>query len=98
MKLHIAAAVLCSGLPGLAVRFGSPPTVGTDHIEIVKGAASLLYGAVQPGGFVNMITKKPQASASTTLAARGTIHGSNRNPRRNKNSVQATCHEMAPRS
>jgi iron complex outermembrane receptor protein len=46
------------------VRFGSPPTVGTDHIEIVKGAASLLYGAVQPGGFVNMVTKKPSDTAA----------------------------------
>src|ERR1700692_2867730 len=28
--------ILTDGLPGLAVRFGSPPTVGTHHIEIVK--------------------------------------------------------------
>ncbi|HEX7759130.1 MAG TPA: TonB-dependent receptor [Caulobacteraceae bacterium] len=73
--------VLTDGLPGLAVRFGSPPTVGTDHIEIVKGAASLLYGAVQPGGFVNMITKKPQAEASTELSIRGTLGASGRDPR-----------------
>lgn len=50
--------VMVDGLPGLSVRFGSPPTVGTEHVEVVKGAASLLYGSVQPGGFVNMITKK----------------------------------------
>ena len=67
--------ILVDGLPGLAVRFGSPPTVGTDHIEIVKGAASLLYGAVQPGGFVNMITKKPSATPSTELSLRGTFPG-----------------------
>jgi iron complex outermembrane receptor protein len=73
--------ILTDGLPGLAVRFGSPPTVGTDHIEIVKGAASLLYGAVQPGGFVNMITKKPQASASTEISLRGTTGASDRDPR-----------------
>ncbi len=73
--------ILVDGLPGLAVRFGSPPTVGTDHIEIVKGAASLLYGAVQPGGFVNMISKKPQHTASTTLSVRDTTGASDRNPR-----------------
>lgn len=73
--------ILVDGLPGLAVRFGSPPTVGTDHVEIVKGAASLLYGAVQPGGFVNMITKKPQATAQTVISVRGTTGASSRNPR-----------------
>ncbi len=73
--------ILTDGLPGLAVRFGSPPTVGTDHIEIVKGAASLLYGAVQPGGFVNMITKKPSDTASTEVAVRGTTGASHRDPR-----------------
>lgn len=73
--------ILVDGLPGLAVRFGSPPTVGTDHIEVVKGAASLLYGAVQPGGFVNMITKKPSAIAMTEISGRLTEHASGRNPR-----------------
>ena len=73
--------ILTDGLPGLAVRFGSPPTVGTDHIEIVKGAASLLYGAVQPGGFVNMITKKPAAQASTEISLRGSVGASGRDPR-----------------
>src|SRR5690242_3774370 len=52
-------AILTDGLPGLSVRFGSPPTVGTDHIELVKGATSVLYGQAQPGGFINIITKKP---------------------------------------
>jgi iron complex outermembrane receptor protein len=73
--------ILVDGLPGLAVRFGSPPTVGTDHIEVVKGAASLLYGAVQPGGFVNMITKKPSPSQSTVASIRGTTSGSDRDSR-----------------
>ncbi|WCT78279.1 TonB-dependent siderophore receptor [Novosphingobium humi] len=73
--------VMVDGLPGLSVRFGSPPTVGTEHVEVVKGAASLLYGSVQPGGFVNMITKKPSAIASTEISARGTVGGSSRGSR-----------------
>ena len=68
--------ILVDGLPGLAVRFGSPPTIGTDHVEVVKGAASLLYGAVQPGGFVNMITKKPQPTPFAEIGVRGTIGAS----------------------
>lgn len=67
---------LTDGLPGLAVRFGSPPTIGTDHIELVKGAASLLYGQATPGGFVNIITKKPQEQASTEIETRGTLNAS----------------------
>lgn len=63
---------LTDGLPGLAVRFGSPPTIGYDHVELVKGPASLLYGQATPGGFVNIITKKPQAIASTELEVRAT--------------------------
>jgi iron complex outermembrane receptor protein len=68
--------VMTDGLPGLSVRFGSPPTIGTDHIELVRGTASLLYGAVQPGGFVNIITKKPRAEAATELTALGTTGAS----------------------
>lgn len=67
---------LTDGLPGLAVRFGSPPTIGYDHIELVKGPASLLYGQATPGGFVNIITKKPEALASTEFEARGTENAS----------------------
>ena len=49
--------ILVDGLPYLVVRFGSQPTVGTDHVEIVTGGVCPLCGAVQPGGFVNTITK-----------------------------------------
>ncbi|MGH8121627.1 MAG: TonB-dependent siderophore receptor [Rudaea sp.] len=60
-------AILVDGLPGLAGRFGSPPTAMADHIELVKGPASVLYGEAQPGGFVNIITKKPQDTAAGTI-------------------------------
>lgn len=57
-------AILVDGLPGLAGRFGSPPTVMAERVEVVKGPASVLYGEAQPGGFVNIITKKPQDKPS----------------------------------
>lgn len=66
-------AILTDGMPGLSVRFGSPPTVGTDHIELVKGPMSVLYGQAQPGGFINIISKKPKATPSFTVEARGTM-------------------------
>ncbi|MBI5689838.1 MAG: TonB-dependent receptor plug domain-containing protein [Verrucomicrobia bacterium] len=34
-------------------------TVNVQRVEIVKGPASILYGQVQPGGTVNVITKVP---------------------------------------
>jgi iron complex outermembrane receptor protein len=60
-------AILVDGLPGLAVRFGSPPTIGAASVEVVKGPTSVLYGQAQPGGFVNIITKKPSATPETEL-------------------------------
>ncbi|HUL03272.1 MAG TPA: TonB-dependent siderophore receptor [Gemmatimonadales bacterium] len=35
-----------------------------DHVEIVKGPSSVLYGRIEPGGFVNMVTKKPQETSA----------------------------------
>lgn len=69
-------ALMTDGLPGLSVRFGSPPTIGADHVELVKGPASLLYGQVEPGGFVNIITKKPAPVASTMVELQGNVVGS----------------------
>lgn len=64
--------IMTDGLPGLSVRFGSPPTIGVDHMEVVKGATSVLYGQAQPGGFINIITKKPKARAGYEVTLRGT--------------------------
>lgn len=35
--------------------------IGVDHIEIIKGAASLLYGSEAMGGVLNVIEEKPAA-------------------------------------
>lgn len=60
-------AILVDGMPGLAGRFGSPPTIAAESIEVVKGPASALYGQAQPGGFINVITKKPKFDQQTVL-------------------------------
>jgi iron complex outermembrane recepter protein len=65
-------AIMVDGLPGLTGRFGSPPTIGVDHIELVKGPMSVLYGQIQPGGFVNLISKKPRSTRSAELDVKGT--------------------------
>ena len=54
-------SVQVNGLPGLASRFGSPTTANVERIEVLKGPASVLYGQLEPGGLINITTKKPQA-------------------------------------
>lgn len=36
------------------------PTASADRIEVVKGAAANLYGRIEPGGMINVVTKRPQ--------------------------------------
>ncbi|MBS0478012.1 MAG: TonB-dependent siderophore receptor [Proteobacteria bacterium] len=69
-------AILTDGLPGQAVRFGSPPTIGTDHIELVKGPTAVLYGQGQPGGFINIITKKPKSTPEFEMQFKGLLGAS----------------------
>ncbi|HEY8066425.1 MAG TPA: TonB-dependent siderophore receptor [Methylosinus sp.] len=39
---------------------GGEEVAFTDRVEIVKGPSSVLYGRIEPGGFVNIVTKRPQ--------------------------------------
>lgn len=39
---------------------GGEEVAFTDRVEIVKGPSSVLYGRIEPGGFVNVVTKRPQ--------------------------------------
>jgi iron complex outermembrane receptor protein len=40
-----------------------------DHIEVVKGPASMLYGQGSLGGFVNLVRKKPKEQAHVAVSA-----------------------------
>jgi iron complex outermembrane receptor protein len=58
--------MLLDGLPYLTgdtheANFVSVPTQQVDHIEIVKGAGSALYGSSALGGVINVINKKIEA-------------------------------------
>lgn len=39
-----------------------------EHVEVLKGPASLLYGALEPGGLINVVSKQPQYQPLTTLS------------------------------
>lgn len=38
-----------------------------EQIEVLKGAGSLLYGRSEPGGVINLVTKRPQATAYNSI-------------------------------
>lgn len=41
---------------------GLRDTAGLERIEVLKGPASILYGRIEPGGFVNLVPKSPLAT------------------------------------
>ena len=38
-----------------------PETANLEQVEILKGPASVLFGEIEPGGLINLVTKKPTA-------------------------------------
>ncbi|MBJ3814920.1 TonB-dependent siderophore receptor [Shimwellia pseudoproteus] len=40
----------------------------TERVEVLKGSASLLYGILNPGGMINVISKKPQYQWSRAVS------------------------------
>ena len=38
-----------------------PETANLEQVEVLKGPASVLYGEIEPGGLINLVTKKPIA-------------------------------------
>ena len=72
--LTVVPLVLVNGVPmnlngkgGL----GSIPTSAIKRIEVVKGAASTLYGAEALGGVINVITKTPSTEGGSATVAVG---------------------------
>ena len=48
----------------------TPDAANIERIEVLKGPAASLYGRGDPGGTVNIVTKKPQPQAFATLETR----------------------------
>lgn len=51
----------------LASITGTEDMAFVDHVEIAKGPTSMLYGRIQPGGLVNIVTKQPQAESAVSV-------------------------------
>nr|WP_315257387.1 TonB-dependent siderophore receptor [uncultured Duganella sp.] len=55
-------------------QFVGQDVFGVERIEILKGPASINFGMVQPGGLVNMVSKRPRKDAFAEI---GATYGSN---------------------
>ncbi len=52
--------------------FGGPRDIsGIEFIEVLKGPRSALYGRGEPGGTINLITKRPQFETSGSIGVQG---------------------------
>jgi len=79
-EIYRDGALIVEGLFSLA---------DVERVEVLKGPAAILYGRLQPGGLINVVTKRPQSQAGyyleqqfgsfdtyrTTLGATGPITG-----------------------
>ncbi len=50
-------------------------TFTTERVEVLKGPSSVLYGTMDPGGVINMVTKKPQLSFAGQVGASLSSYG-----------------------
>ncbi|MEH2065937.1 MAG: TonB-dependent siderophore receptor [Nostoc sp.] len=48
--------------------YGLTPIGTIERVEVLKGPASVLFGAVEPGGIINVITKQPLSEPYYNLA------------------------------
>jgi len=48
---------------------GSLDLANVSRVEVLKGPASIIFGAIEPGGLVNIITKRPQPETGVHAAA-----------------------------
>lgn len=56
------------GLPSYSYGFGGfyLDPAGLERIEVLRGPASALYGAANPGGIINMVSKRPTGETGGT--------------------------------
>lgn len=64
-------ARLVNGLRGYSTSFVTPMLLNVERIEVIKGPAATLYGNSDPGGTINLVTKKPLAQNNNEINVAG---------------------------
>lgn len=54
---------------------GTQEPFGLERVDVVRGAASVLYGQLSPGGLVNGVSKRPTDTPLYELGAETGLHG-----------------------
>jgi iron complex outermembrane receptor protein len=65
-------SIMRDGMQSVTARNFTPTT---ERVEVLKGPASMLYGVQDPGGVINVVTKKPQMKQATSISGWGTSFG-----------------------
>lgn len=61
--------VLYNGQRAPTSNFFSPARTATvERVEVLKGPAGVLYGSFEPGGVVNLVTERPEATPARTVS------------------------------
>ena len=64
---------------GMPIVQGRTMNAAVEQVEVLKGPASLLYGIMDPGGVVNVITKKPETTQKTEFSVYGSSFATGKN-------------------
>jgi iron complex outermembrane receptor protein len=60
-----------NGLRGYNTTYISPMLVNIERVEVIKGPIATLYGNSDPGGTINLVTKKPLAKNAAEIDIAG---------------------------
>ncbi|WP_230771286.1 TonB-dependent siderophore receptor [Sphingomonas sp. Leaf4] len=63
---------------GMPVVQGRAFNAATQSVEVLKGPASLLYGIMDPGGVINLVSRKPLLDAQGSAALTGSAYAAGR--------------------
>ena len=66
---NLPSGYLINGFSGGRGYSGNRDTSNIDKIEVIKGPGSALYGRGEPGGTINVVTKKPQFEKEGSINA-----------------------------
>lgn len=63
---------------GMPLVQGRGMNAAAESVEVLKGPSSLLYGLMDPGGVINVVSKKPQLRQRTALSLQGSGYAGGR--------------------
>jgi len=64
---------------GMPLVQGRGLNAAAESVEVLKGPSSMLYGIMDPGGVVNVVSKKPQLERRTALTLGGLAYAGGKN-------------------